>query len=262
MQLSLDQLRSYLRHELQLEVVAQDQLTQLLQQKRDLQFLQTLPPGTLSKTISYLPHSKAQLRQDLLVVHLLEAKKKGFFVEFGATNGLDWSNSHLLETQLGWTGILAEPATIWHEALHTNRNCIIDKACIWHSTGETLVFRETPEAYLSTIDSFAAKDKHKELRKNGKTYNVQTISLHDLLQKHQAPSDIDYLSIDTEGSELEILRAFDFDTYRISVITVEHNFTSDREKIHRLLLSKGYVRVMKKISRFDDWYVSKERTKA
>jgi hypothetical protein len=77
----------------------------------------------------------------------------------------------------------------------------------------------------------------------------------DLLTKYDAPQVIDYLSIDTEGSELDILSNFDFDYYKFKVITVEHNFTEQREKINQLLTSKGYKQVLREISAFDDWYV-------
>ena len=65
---------------------------------------------------------------------------------------------------------------------------------------------------------------------------------------------MDYLSIDTEGSEFEILAKFDFDKYEFEIITCEHNYTDAREKLHRLLTSKGYVRKFEDISLFDDWY--------
>ena len=76
-----------------------------------------------------------------------------------------------------------------------------------------------------------------------------------MLETYQAPKTIDYLSIDTEGSEYEILKAFDFDKYKFRVITCEHNFTSMREKIYDLLISKGYQRKLTSISRVDDWYI-------
>jgi hypothetical protein len=84
---------------------------------------------------------------------------------------------------------------------------------------------------------------------------VQTVSLEDLLQEHQVPPKNDYLSIDTEGSEFEILSHFDFAKYEISVITCEHNFTASREKLFDLLTSHGFVRTMQAISNVDDWYV-------
>ena len=85
---------------------------------------------------------------------------------------------------------------------------------------------------LIDIDSFSKKSK--DFYKTGRKYKVPTISLLDLLDIHNAPKFIDYLSIDTEGSEYEILNAFDFNKYKFRVITCEHNFTPMREKIYKL----------------------------
>ena len=79
-----------------------------------------------------------------------------------------------------------------------------------------------------------------------------------MLSKYDAPKKIDYLSIDTEGTELEILSAFDFSKYTIRIITCEHNYTSARGKINKLLIKKGYVRMYQDLSMFDDWYVLKK----
>lgn len=57
-------------------------------------------------------------------------KQNGFFVEFGATNGIDLSNTYLLETEFGWNGILAEPDKYWHTSLIANRTAIIDIRCV------------------------------------------------------------------------------------------------------------------------------------
>ena len=78
-----------------------------------------------------------------------------------------------------------------------------------------------------------------------------------MLKKHNAPKKIDYLSIDTEGSEFEILNSFNFNEYDIKVITCEHNYTSMREKIYSLLSKNGYERKYSEFSMFDDWYVKR-----
>jgi FkbM family methyltransferase len=199
--------------------------------------------------------SKAQLGQDMFVLAELGFKKDGYFVEFGATNGVDLNNTYLLEKEMGWKGILAEPARVWHDALKANRNCHISFDCIWSQSHEELEFNEVNAAELSTINNFSGNDEHAKTRETGNTYNVYTISLLDLLKKYNAPKEIDYLSIDTEGSEFDILNAFDFDAYKIKVITCEHNFTPMREEIYKLLTSKGYKRKHTEFSRFDDWYV-------
>ena len=118
---------------------------------------------------------------------------------------------------LSWKGILCEPARIWHAELKRNRNVNIDTRCVWSQSGVTIDFNEATVAALSTINSFSSSDYHSEARQKGVTYKVETISLNDLLSKYNAPAHIDYLSIDTEGSEFEILKTFDFNKYRFQL---------------------------------------------
>jgi len=198
---------------------------------------------------------KSQISQDIFALYSLNWKRNGYFVEFGATNGFDLSNTYLLEKDFGWYGILAEPAKVWHEELKANRSASLDFDCVWNKSGEIVNFTVAQEAEYSTISSFTDKDAHASARNKGETFPVKTISLNDLLKRHGAPSTIDYLSIDTEGSELEILEAFDFNQYAISVITCEHNFSSQRAKIYKLLSSHGFIRVFEGFSRWDDWYI-------
>lgn len=219
-------------------------------QQRDAEFL--------GYVIQHYKMSKSQLFQDILVLYLTSSKQEGFFVEFGATDGLTLSNTFLLEKSFGWQGILAEPARVWHKDLHTNRGCIIDTRCVYSKTGELLEFNETKEGELSTIGSFSSMDGHAAARTSGSRYTVESVSLEDLLVGHDAPHTIDYLSIDTEGSELEILSSFNFQKYDIRIITIEHNFTSAQEKIHTLLTSNGYIRVFEGFSQWDDWYLKPE----
>lgn len=223
--------------------------------RQDLEFIRAFSPENRELMLTLLSKSTSQLRQDLFVLSEAKYKIGGYYVEFGATNGIDLSNTYLLETEFSWRGILAEPAKVWKKKLHENRpNASIETLCVWKDSNSSLTFNETDAPELSTIDIFSDEDEHKNARRIGKKYEVQTISLHDLLKKHQAPKYIDYLSIDTEGSEFEILNAFDFEKYSFGIITVEHNNTPQREMIFALLTSNGYKRKYESISYFDDWY--------
>jgi len=200
------------------------------------------------------PETYSQIYQDLFVQFLLKNKRQGFFVEFGATNGVTLSNTYLLEKNYDWNGILAEPAKCWQHALSENRNCTIDHRCVWKKTGENFKFSEVEgDAELSTLHDFSHSSEKASSSK--KIYDVDTISLNDLLKEHNAPRHIDYMSVDTEGSEFEILSALDFNRWDIQIITVEHNYSPNRKKIHKLLTSKGYSRKFQPMSRWDDWYV-------
>jgi FkbM family methyltransferase len=222
--------------------------------KNDAKLLLDLPRANFLNGLKILTISKSQIRQDLMVLSTLDFKKNGFFVEFGATNGIDLSNTHLLEKHFGWRGILAEPAMIWHQDLLKNRNCFIEKSCVWSQSGSILSFNEVDIPEVSTITQFNGVDEHSNSRESGTHYAVSTISLNDLLEKYNAPVDIDFLSIDTEGSEFEILNALNFSKYNIKIICCEHNHTSMREKIYSLLISHGYIRKYEDHSMMDDWF--------
>lgn len=227
-----------------------------------------LPQQSRELIAPLLPHSKAQLGQDLFAAAFANANSQKFFVEFGATDGVSLSNTWLLEKKLGWNGILAEPAKTWHNQLEANRNCIIDTKCVSRSSGNKIAFLEVANtntngamAELSSIKDFAnSGDWASEIRlSNSKEYEVETISLNDLLDKHNAPNEIQFLSLDTEGSELDILEGYDFKKRTIRSICVEHNYVeTNRKAIHALLSKEGYTQVLERVSKFDDWYVLKE----
>jgi FkbM family methyltransferase len=198
--------------------------------------------------------SNSQIFQDLFVLQALDEKRGGYFVEFGATDGKYLSNSFLLERDFGWKGIVAEPSVNWHAALKINRKCAVDTRCVWDKTGEQLHFSQTDDPEYSAVASLSDPGYHG--RSVETRYNVETISINDLLKAHGAPNTMDYLSIDTEGSELKILQSFDFDKWSFGVITVEHAYVQERrDGILKLLTSHGYKRVIPEVSHWDDWYV-------
>ena len=210
--------------------------------------------------LDHLTRSRSQFLQDLWVAYELRGLTGGYFVDFGASDGVTFSNSWFLEHELDWAGVVAEPARTWHAALRANRACHVDERCVWIESGRALSFNQAPIADYSTIDSFSDGDEHADKRRNGERYVVETVSLNDLLGFWQAPRRIDYLSIDTEGSELDILQHFDFAAHDVRLITVEHNHTGRREPILDLLTARGYRRKFESLSSVDDWYVREEQT--
>lgn len=210
----------------------------------------------LSYCLSRRARSRSQIMQDLWVCFELGEKRDGFFVEFGATNGLTNSNTWFLEHGLGWTGILAEPNPVWHEDLAVNRQARIEHRCVSSTSGETVTFIATDDSdpELSAIADFSRGDHFAGVREKGRRIQVETISLDDLLDQYDAPAEIDYISIDTEGSEYDILSAYSFKR-RFRLISVENNRQTERG-IQTLLESKGYRRVFGQFSQWDGWYVS------
>jgi FkbM family methyltransferase len=200
--------------------------------------------------------SKAQLFQDIWVLFELASKHDGFFVEFGAGDGVHTSNTFLLEREYGWSGIVAEPNPVHHKSLRENRRCYVSTKCIAATSNDTVPFVQTADPIYSTMEKYSLNDMHAGARREGRKIAVETLSLLDLLVEAGAPKRIDYLSIDTEGSELEILSNFDFDAYNIRIITIEHNYTQQRELIYELLRQKGYERTFAEFSKWDDWYVN------
>lgn len=219
-----------------------------------LYFLSNFKISRVLKFIDLLVFSKSQINQDLVVLSALNFKKKGYFVEFGAVDGIKFSNTYLLEKKFGWSGILVEPDINNRSKLQKNRNSILDFRCVWKKTKHVISF------FISNYNlySLAAKDieksTHKSKLNEGVFMDVETVRLDHLLDEHEAPRLIDYLSIDTEGSEFDILSSFNFKKYKFQVITVEHNYTDKREKIFKLLTKNGYIRKYANLSKFDDWY--------
>jgi FkbM family methyltransferase len=207
--------------------------------------------------------STSQLGADFWALFELDELRDGYFVEFGAGDGYLYSNTWLLEAHYGWSGILAEPNATIHEQLRANRpNCLFDPRAVYREGGQTLSFVVTDFKELSALSEFAYDGEHAEARRGGTEISVETVTLDRLLDEHDAPDRINYLSLDTEGGELGILEGFDFAKRSIDLISVEHSFAADREAIHELLVGHGYERRFVDFSKFDDWYVSRAVLKA
>ena len=123
-----------------------------------IEFLLEMPEQNVARLLHNLSDSKSSLHQDLFVLSELNFETGGFFVEFGATDGIAGSNTWLLEKKFGWNGILAEPARRWQRDLRMNRGCSIEMDCVWRESGLALTFNEPAFGELATIDTFSSSD--------------------------------------------------------------------------------------------------------
>ena len=198
--------------------------------------------------------SYSQLGQDLEVIKSYNNKENGFFIEIGASDGIEFSNTYLLETQYKWNGICCEPIPkIFDELVKNRPNSICYNKAVYNKSGLILNFDIANDSHmLSGISEHI--DTYRSFVDNNKdTIQIESISLLDLLNNANAPSFIEYMSLDTEGSEFEILKNFDFEKYTFGLIDVEHNYIEPRRtEIKNLLLSKGYI--YKGENHWDDMY--------
>lgn len=201
--------------------------------------------------------TNSQFLQDLFVLFFLNQKKNGYYVEFGACDGVDLSNTLILEQKLDWMGILAEPDIHFFSNLSKNRKAHCSNLAVYKNSGISMKFHHVVgDAKLSTFSEFSVSDIHKNSRNNKEEFDVSTITLNALLDMYNAPDIIDYVSIDTEGSEFEIIESFDFGSRRVLLWTIEHNHNIvTRKKLLDIMSKHSYKRVLEGFSECDDWFI-------
>lgn len=205
--------------------------------------------------------SKSQCFQDIWALYEHCFKKNGFYVEIGANDGIVSSNTYLLAKKYNWKGLLIEPNTDCHRRLELTRpESIISHECVMYKTFENAVeFVQAEDSSLSTIKGL---DFDKSIAYKN-TIKVTGLSLYDVLRKYDTPKNIDYMSIDIEGSELDILYGFFNDennvNYNIKCLTIEHNHDEfKRKQIYDIMTQNGYIRRFKALSFWDDFYIKKD----
>jgi FkbM family methyltransferase len=170
--------------------------------------------------------------------NIFKRRRGGFFVDIGAYNGIDISNTYYFEKQLGWSGICVEPMPRPFAELSKNRNCICAQGCVADRDGEAEFLEVEGDEMLSGLAS-TLNQSHAG-RIEGRRINrikVPRFSLNTLLNRYKVNS-VDFVSIDTEGSEMEILRHFDWDGPKIGVLCIENTYHGDL--LAEFLYGKGY----------------------
>jgi FkbM family methyltransferase len=193
--------------------------------------------------------SYSQVNQDLWVLEILKNKTKGYFLDIGAFDGINLSNSYLLETEFDWKGICVEALPSNFNSLLNSRKCNCLNLAITDSIGSSFI---GPGGLTSRITD-----------ESPNSISISTTTFKQLFEDHNVPETIDYLSLDIEGSEYLALTKFPFDTHKCLTITVEHNLYSEgserKNQIKEILLANGYVLIRENVSHnncpFEDWYI-------
>ena len=195
--------------------------------------------------------SKSQAGQEYWAAKESGFKNDGFFIDIGAHNGMFLSNTSVLERNLGWKGICIEADPERFRGLEKTRL----------STNVCVATRDY-EGYCSfnpdAVDGFVEADSN--------TGETKCDTLDNILEKHNAPETIDYISLDIEGLEYEVLSSFNFLKWDVKLWTIEHNMYLDgpekKEKIYNLMIENRYERAkedvlaptQKGMVPFEDWY--------
>lgn len=206
----------------------------------------------------------SQFGQDMYVFETLFNKRQsGVFVDVGGNHPISCSNTYLLESK-GWTGIAIEPQKelrdLWKEYRRT--------PCLNYVIGSenkkvSFVEGNPDEHGLAGVEGF------NKVTNISNTIEVNQIRLDDLLKQHNI-SNVDYLSIDVEGYEMNVLYGIDFTKLNIKVISIENdiNFTGipligkrlgselGNNKLRNFIITKGYSYVGRIMC--DDFFVKNE----
>lgn len=191
----------------------------------------------------------SQYKQDkILNENIFKNQRGGVFVDVGAHNGIDISNTYFFEKELGWKGICIEPMQKCYDELVKNRKCICYNGCAYNQNGE-VPFRinEGYTEMLSGIENcYPAEHKRRIqnelMERGGSTHLIQVPArtLQNLFDEHNITV-VDYLTVDTEGSEFEVFQGIDFSKTHINVIDFEENYPQYARNIYELLLKNGFV---------------------
>lgn len=201
------------------------------------------------KRLLHLQPSYGQFDQDLWVALAIgHGKKNGYYVDVGSADGVIMSNTKLLD-QMGWNGVCIDP----FPTNMKSRTCQVFRQPAFSESGKKVSFRAA--GLLGGIDTTLGR--HKDEISAAPMVEFVTATLDEILEKAKAPNWIDYMNLDVEGAEYDVLRGFNLDRYSVGALTIEHNYEAGkRESIYRLMTAKGYVRV--RSWEVDDWYVHRD----
>jgi hypothetical protein len=195
----------------------------------------------------------SQMGQDKWVSEsVFPGLSNGFFLDVGSGDGTRLSNTKALE-QKGWSGICVDP----FPRNMQDRTCQVFEEVVFSEAGKTVQFWHHEDLWGGIVDTLSTT--RKQIMHTAPIAEFTTVTLGTILEQAKAPRFIHYVSLDIEGGEINALKGFPFDEYRIGALSVEHNYHEPkRTEIRTLMESHGYKYVHTSVR--DDFYVPADRT--
>ena len=196
-----------------------------------------------------------QHSEDVFIETLFPNVADGVCIEVGAYDGMSLSNTLHFE-QKGWRSLCIEPiSTAFEKCKQIRKECF--QCCISEKDSEDKTFtifhlNENLCAISSLEPDERLIESHKHLITNTSTCMVKVRSLNSLLQEINFPKNIDFISVDTENTELDVLKGIDLNVYNVKLFVVENNFNEPfceeylrqygYKKIHRIAVNDFYMK--------------------
>lgn len=188
----------------------------------------------------------SQHGEDIVLSAIFEDTPHGFFIEIGCIDGKRFSNTLHFEEK-GWTGICVEAHEDYIELVKRNRPNSIVLHCAAGKTDQPgATFYATSRGSLSTLDKTQEAVWQREFGDTFKGFTEQSVEVKclDTILEESPGSHIDILSIDVEGTELDVLEGLDLPRQRPGVIVAEASSDSLDRSLRRHLIERGYAHLL------------------
>ena len=181
--------------------------------------------------------SYAQHGEDVVLRRLFQGSPAGFYVDLGANDPLiDSVTKHF--SLLGWRGVNVEPLAALHRRLVQDRPLDVNLCVAISNRPGRLVLEEVEGAHGLSTATEALAQAHREQGRTLIKREVPCLTLSELCERHCAQTTIDFLKIDVEGHEAQVLQGGDWKRFRPRVLLIESGWLP--EAWHELVLSLGY----------------------
>lgn len=205
----------------------------------------------IDRPTTSLPHKfTSQSSEDILIYDFFKQYSSGFFVEAGAYDGVTFSNTFLLES-LGWKGLLVEPHPKMADFCRRNRpNSTVVQSALGSDESEGhIVFYCADDPRGGAPLSFTVADSDHLDRCNKEGCDITPIkvpitTLNSILSP--LTDKVDFLSLDAEGVEVDILKGFDLLKFQPELLLIEHQGDDRDVIVSEYLLYNGYIPFAKK----------------